>query len=78
VDDRARQRTLYNLLAVVVAQPKTPGTKSERSAEAGEAGSRSIPQIIKMKHCLEGFFDIKFKDNARIALEDVWIFDPAY
>ncbi len=67
VEDRAGQRALCNLLAVVVTQRKTPGTKSERSVVAGEAGSRPIPQIIKMKHCLEYFFfKLILKYNVRI------------
>jgi hypothetical protein len=57
---------LCNLLAVVVAQRKTPGTKSERTVVAGEAGSRSISRIIKMEHCLEDFFDIRLNDTGRI------------
>jgi hypothetical protein len=57
VEYRAGQRALLNLLAVVVMLRKTPGTKLERSAVGGEAGSRSILHIIKMKHCLEDFFE---------------------
>jgi hypothetical protein len=66
VEDRAGQHTLCNLLAVVVAQRKTPVKKSDRRVVAGEAGSRSIPEIIKMKRCLEEFFKLRLKDKVRI------------
>ncbi|NOR26371.1 MAG: hypothetical protein GQ542_18675 [Desulforhopalus sp.] len=66
MEDHAGQRALCNLLAVVVAQRKTLGTKSERRVVAGEAGNRSIPQIIEMKHCLEEFFNLRLKDKVRI------------
>jgi hypothetical protein len=69
VEDRAGQRALCNLLAVVVAQRKTPVKKSDRRVVAGEAGSRSIlrnNKNVKMKHCLEEFFILRLKDKVRI------------
>jgi hypothetical protein len=50
---------------VVVAQRKTPGKNQKGGVVAGEAGSRSIPEIIKMKRCLEEFFKLRLKDKVR-------------